>query len=130
MHTSALSRFCNARHRPPLTRSPASPHPHHLCRLVFYTWSIRLLADSIGLFGSAEKLAWLANHTPQEAGRLAAPTLPGDDDKAQKSGCCGRDPNTTVGKSLPKYDVSELAVWWEGLRREERGVDGVCLPWP
>ena len=33
--------------------------------LVFYTWSIRLLADSIGLFGSVEKLSWLANHTPQ-----------------------------------------------------------------
>ena len=32
--------------------------------LVFYTWSIRLLADSIGLFGSVEKLSWLANHTP------------------------------------------------------------------
>jgi hypothetical protein len=45
--------------------------------LVFYTWSIRLLADSIGLFGSVEKIGWLANHTPQEAGRLAPPTLPG-----------------------------------------------------
>jgi ABC-type multidrug transport system fused ATPase/permease subunit len=77
--------------------------------LVFYTWSIRLLAESIGLFGSAEKLAWLANHAPQEAGRLAPPTLPGEEEKPKKAGCfsCGRDPNTTVGVPLPKYDEAE-----------------------
>lgn len=83
---------------------------------MFYTWSIRLLAESIGLFGSAEKLTWLANHTPQEAGRLAPPTLPGENDKAKK-GCCGRDPNTTVGKPLPKYDVSSWASWRHRLAR-------------
>lgn len=41
--------------------------------LVFYTWSIRLCADSVGLFGSVEKLSWIANHTPQEGGRLNPP---------------------------------------------------------
>lgn len=82
---------------------------------MFYTWSIRLLAESIGLFGSAEKLAWLANHAPQEAGRLAPPALAGGDDKAPKGGCC-RDPDSTVGHSLPKYDVSgpcDLAAGWQ-----------------
>ncbi|GAB4815837.1 hypothetical protein N2152v2_002883 [Parachlorella kessleri] len=73
--------------------------------LVFYTWSIRLLADSIGLFGSTEKLAWLANHTPQEGGRLAPPSLVASKDGTEKkSGCCGRskkDPNDSTGVSLP-----------------------------
>ena len=68
--------------------------------LVFYTWSIRLLADSIGLFGAVEKVSWLANHTPQEAGRLAPPALPGDKEEVQKSGCCGV-PGSTAGKPLP-----------------------------
>lgn len=69
--------------------------------LVFYTWSIRLLADSISLFGAAEKVSWLANHTPQEAGRLAPPALPG-------SGDVGKPPKSTCGKVLPKADVSAV----------------------
>ena len=69
-----------------------------------------LLADSISLFGSAEKIAWLANHTPQEAGRLAPPPLNGaakkDDDV--EAGCCGckSDPLSSVGKALPPPSVS------------------------
>jgi ABC-type multidrug transport system fused ATPase/permease subunit len=39
--------------------------------LVFYTWSIRLLAETIGLFGSVEKLTWLANHAHTPGGRQA-----------------------------------------------------------
>lgn len=78
--------------------------------LVFYTWSIRLLADSISLFGAAEKVSWLANHTPQEAGRLAPPALPG-------SGDAGKPPKSTCGKVLPKADVSgvrfqDVSVGW------------------
>ncbi|KAL4427322.1 hypothetical protein ABPG77_003231 [Micractinium sp. CCAP 211/92] len=68
--------------------------------LVFYTWSIRLLADSISLFGAAEKVSWLANHTPQEAGRLAPPSLPG-------SGDAGKPPKSTCGKVLPKAEGPE-----------------------
>ena len=60
--------------------------------------SIRLLADSIGLFGSAEKITWLANRTPQEAGRLAPPALPGFDDQP---------PASTAGKKLPKDEGFE-----------------------
>nr|AXF41555.1 HLA3 protein [Chlorella sp. ArM0029B] len=70
--------------------------------LVFYTWSIRLLADSIGMFGAAEKMSWLANHTPQEAGRLAPPTLPG------QSGAGKRDPKkSTAGVRLSSADSAE-----------------------
>ncbi len=64
--------------------------------LVFYTWSIRLLADSIGLFGSVEKLSWLANHAPQEGGRLAPPP----DSKGPSS-----KEIDTVGKDLPEHEV-------------------------
>ena len=64
--------------------------------LVFYTWSIRLLADSIGLFGSVEKLSWLANHAPQEGGRLAPPP----DSKGTSS-----KEIDTVGIDLPAHEV-------------------------
>jgi ABC-type multidrug transport system fused ATPase/permease subunit len=64
--------------------------------LVFYTWSIRLLADSIGLFGSVEKLSWLANHAPQEGGRLAPPP------DSSKGSSMEID---TVGKDLPKHEA-------------------------
>ena len=88
----------------------AATCPPCLQMLVFYTWSIRLLADSIGLFGSTEKLAWLANHTPQEGGRLAPPALLESKDAAGKGGCCGgsskKDPNDSTGKSLPPAKVS------------------------
>ncbi len=75
--------------------------------LVFYTWSIRLLADTIGLFGSAEKLTWIANHAPQESGRLAPPSpagkgAPAGSDDSAEAGCCGgSSSNGTVGVSLP-----------------------------
>ncbi len=80
--------------------------------LVFYTWSIRLLADTIGLFGSAEKLTWLANHTPQEGGRLAPPELPGRRGGKRSTpalpspadaevGCFSLPANSTVGVKLP-----------------------------
>jgi ATP-binding cassette subfamily C (CFTR/MRP) protein 1 len=65
--------------------------------LVFYTWSIRLLADSVGLFGSVEKLAYLANHAPQEGGRLAPPSA--DNSKMTS------DLNTK-GIDLPDPEVS------------------------
>ncbi len=81
--------------------------------LVFYTWSIRLLADSISLFGAAEKVSWLANHTPQEAGRLAPPSLPG-------SGDAGKPPKSTCGKVLPKAEVSRA----QG--RQGGGFAGAC----
>ena len=58
---------------------------------MFYTGSIRLLAECISLFGSGEKLAWLANHAPQEGGRLAPPD--------------GKAPKSSVGKSLPLPEV-------------------------
>lgn len=34
--------------------------------LVFYTWTVRLIAESVGHFSATEKLAYLANHVPQE----------------------------------------------------------------
>jgi len=82
--------------------------------LVFYTWSIRLVAESIGLFGSVEKIAWLANHTPQEAGVLEPPTLPGGgggDGKATKK-------RGTAGKTVPALKVRRR---WEG-----RGASCCC----
>ncbi|GBF87685.1 hypothetical protein Rsub_00396 [Raphidocelis subcapitata] len=83
--------------------------------LVFYTGSIRLLADCIGLFGSVEKLSWLANHTPQEGGRLAPPALAGGlNRKAGKS---------SIGKSLPPP---------KGSLEAELASTGVKVPqgWP
>ncbi len=83
---------------------PPRPAPNPLSQmLVFYTASIRLMAESIGLMGSGEKLGWLANHTPQEGGRLDAPLNKGE--KAKK----GR-PASSVGRSLPPPEVRFLLV--------------------
>jgi hypothetical protein len=40
--------------------------------LVFYTWSVRFLADAISLFASTEKIGWMATKTPQEGDALYA----------------------------------------------------------
>lgn len=91
-----------------MARSGVQPAPAlaALPPLPCSTWSIRLLAESIGLFGSVEKVAWLANHTPQEAGTLEPPALPGapaaPEDKAKKS-------RGTAGKVVPTLTVS---IWW------------------
>ncbi len=87
--------------------------------LVFYTWSIRLLADTIGLFGSAEKLTWLANHTPQEGGRLQPPALRG----------CRRGyipPPTTVGMPLPCAKVGDACRLLSGVRALGARCPSVC----
>ena len=34
--------------------------------LVFYSWSVRGVADTISQFASVEKIGWLARETPQE----------------------------------------------------------------
>jgi ABC-type multidrug transport system fused ATPase/permease subunit len=86
--------------------------------LVFYTWSIRLLAESIGLFGSVEKVAWLANHTPQEAGTLDPPALPGapadPEDKAKKS-------RGTAGKVVPTLTEEDMAIVPTGSHKLPQG---------
>uniref|UniRef100_A0A383VW30 Uncharacterized protein n=1 Tax=Tetradesmus obliquus TaxID=3088 RepID=A0A383VW30_TETOB len=38
--------------------------------LVFYTWTVRNLADTISLFASSEKIGWMATKTPQEGEAL------------------------------------------------------------
>jgi hypothetical protein len=38
--------------------------------LVFYTWTVRNLADTISLFASSEKIGWMATKTPQEGDAL------------------------------------------------------------
>ena len=38
--------------------------------LVFYTWTVRNLADGISLFASSEKVGWMATRTPQEGEAL------------------------------------------------------------
>jgi hypothetical protein len=38
--------------------------------LVFYTWSVRYVADSISMMASTEKIGWLATKTPQEGDAL------------------------------------------------------------
>ncbi|KAI8468106.1 MAG: hypothetical protein J3K34DRAFT_479395 [Monoraphidium minutum] len=84
--------------------------------LVFYTGSIRLVAECISLFGSGEKLAWLANHTPQEGGRLAAPPLPGGPGGRGGRGGRGRrgaapKAKSSVGRSLPEPEPTvELEI--------------------
>lgn len=65
---------------------------------MFYTGSIRLVAECISLFGSGEKLAWLANHAPQEGGRLAPPV----------DGGKGGQPKSSVGRALPPPEVRAL----------------------
>ncbi|KIZ01660.1 ABC transporter, multidrug resistance associated protein [Monoraphidium neglectum] len=86
--------------------------------LVFYTGSIRLVAECIGLFGSGENLAWIANHTPQEGGRLACPALAGDDDE-------GKPAKSTVGKALPPPAESiEVEI------ARSKGKHGPPMGWP
>jgi hypothetical protein len=38
--------------------------------LVFYTWTVRNLAETISLFASSEKIGWMATKTPQEGDAL------------------------------------------------------------
>ncbi|WIA32616.1 hypothetical protein OEZ86_003419 [Tetradesmus obliquus] len=38
--------------------------------LVFYTWTVRNLSDTISLFASSEKIGWMATKTPQEGEAL------------------------------------------------------------
>jgi hypothetical protein len=38
--------------------------------LVFYTWSVRYVADAISMMASTEKIGWLATKTPQEGDAL------------------------------------------------------------
>ncbi len=38
--------------------------------LVFYTWTVRNLADTISLMASTEKIGWMATKTPQEGEAL------------------------------------------------------------
>jgi hypothetical protein len=38
--------------------------------LVFYTWTVRNVADAISLMSSTEKIGWLATKTPQEGDAL------------------------------------------------------------
>jgi hypothetical protein len=38
--------------------------------LVFYTWSVRYVADSISMMASTEKISWMATKTPQEGDAL------------------------------------------------------------
>jgi hypothetical protein len=47
--------------------------------LVFYTWSVRYLAETISQFASTEKVGWMATKTPQEGEALFAAdgTAPG-----------------------------------------------------
>jgi len=40
--------------------------------LVFYTWTVRNVADAISLMSSTEKIGWLATKTPQEGEALYA----------------------------------------------------------
>jgi hypothetical protein len=40
--------------------------------LVFYTWAVRLLADTVSLFAATEDIGWLAEETPQEGAALIA----------------------------------------------------------
>jgi hypothetical protein len=38
--------------------------------LVFYTWTVRALAETISLMASTEKIGWMATQTPQEGEAL------------------------------------------------------------
>jgi hypothetical protein len=38
--------------------------------LVFYTWSVRYVADAISMMASTEKIGWLATKTPKEGDAL------------------------------------------------------------
>lgn len=51
--------------------------------LVFYTWAVRLLADTVSLFSATEEIGWLAQETPQEG---AALTSAGRDGKNSPDG--------------------------------------------
>lgn len=46
------------------------PCPLAVQMLVFYTWTVRNLADTISLMASTEKVGWLATKTPQEGDAL------------------------------------------------------------
>jgi hypothetical protein len=66
--------------------------PLHCCcifncaqMLVFYTWSVRNMADAISLLASTEKIGWMATKTPQEGEALySAETGPAGSNKDPK----------------------------------------------
>lgn len=97
--------------------------------LVFYSMSLRLVAESIGLFGGVEKLAWLANHAPQEGGRLAPPPPPGKGKPDGRDGG-GRAPRT-LPEPKPTHGVS-LPPRAESLAVELQRAGGAAVPqgWP
>lgn len=47
---------------------------------MFYTWTVRLVADVVSLFSATEKIAWLATDTPQEGGAVLPAGAPAMDD--------------------------------------------------
>jgi hypothetical protein len=47
--------------------------------LVFYTWAVRLLADTVSLFAATEDIGWLATETPQEGAALISGGSDGKD---------------------------------------------------
>jgi hypothetical protein len=64
--------------------------------LVFYTWSVRYVADAISMMASTEKIGWLATKTPQEGDALYNSENGG-------SGATGKD--VAGGKMLVAVDA-------------------------
>ncbi len=56
--------------------------------LVFYTWTVRNLADTISLMASTEKVGWMATKTPQEGEALY--NADGSDNSGKKSDNAGK----------------------------------------
>ena len=67
--------------------------------LVFYTWSVRYVADSISMMASTEKIGWLATKTPQEGDALYT---------ADNSGSAGgKDAGKDAGKMVVSVQAGE-----------------------
>lgn len=75
--------------------------------LVFYTWTVRTLAETISLMASSEKIGWMATKTPQEGEALY-------------------DANTQSGPGAEK-NAGKVVV---SVNANSRGDGGAPANWP
>eukprot|EP00775_Hariotina_reticulata_P004687 gene4687-4939_t len=85
--------------------------------LVFYTWSVRNMADAISLLASTEKIGWMATKTPQE----------GDALYSAESGPAGGKDAKEGGKMIVAVDAANGAAPAGWPRRGTVEFDNVWM---
>uniref|UniRef100_A0A383WNY2 Uncharacterized protein n=1 Tax=Tetradesmus obliquus TaxID=3088 RepID=A0A383WNY2_TETOB len=94
--------------------------------LVFYTWSVRFLAEAISLFASTEKIGWMATKTPQEGDALYTADGSGDKKDGKMIVAAGSDGGAPAG--WPRRGTIEFDnVWMKYLPSAPYALKGVSF---